>query len=394
MTLPSIPPEITGIILSHLYSASVEPATAHKRLATCCLVSKAILPLARAELYCSLHLHCTSRNTLNPFEAQSARILRTLAEYPHISALVRHLHVSATEAAEAFYTEDVTQTLLGACTNMDKLSISLPDQESRMSDSVKQRFLGVASRLTELGVYGAQWNQDFAELLPAFRALSVLTLGPDLPPAFPTTPTFQLGCLSVSLRAEKPQIDILLQLLSSSHASLSKLYLSVQGILSAEVPLDLSPFIALRHLNVQTDCDAHDVRSLARIKAFIKNLPTRLDHLVTVFGSAYSAPPDLDSINFLRILPPFKTLNLASTPLSTAYILRVLSDPHSLPSTTGLDLDPRLWDSERGRYVRRPREDLFTVMEVAEKRGVQVLFPRAFTGWESVDAPSDSEEDE
>ncbi|ORY72232.1 hypothetical protein BCR35DRAFT_354469 [Leucosporidium creatinivorum] len=397
MPMPTLPPEIISLILAHVHGFDVSPEKSDKRLARCCRVSKAFLTLARAELYRQLYLHYNSRNLLDgtPFNSPSARILRTLASHPQISALVRSLTVDVT-GSEGYYAEAVIQTLLGACTGMVQLSFRLPDSEGRMPESVKGRLLGVASRLVKLVVYGSQWAQDFAQILSEFASLRHLHLYPLAFDTLPSAPSFQLVKFGGSIRARQQNIGTLHHLLSSSHNSLVELYVRTTGILAGKEALDLSPFIALRRLEVYTSCDVHDVRSLARIKAFVKTLPARLDRLGTSYNSGDTAPPDLESLDYLRILPPgLRALALSSTPFSTPYLLKTLSDTSCLSSATEVELDPRLWDVERGRYNRRPLAELYKINKVAEKRGIKAYWLRAvIEEWETTEAVSESDEEE
>lgn len=262
-------------------------------------------------------------------------------------------------------------------TGVMKPSFHFPELESRTSDSVKWRFLGVAGRLTKLVVDGSWWNQDFAELLPTFHALNHLHLRPGPLPALPSTPSFRLVQFSASLHAEQQQV--VHQFLSSSHATPSDLQLSAQGILSAEAALDLSPFVALRLLVISSHYNLDDKRSLSGIESLAKTLTPSVEKFGIVYDNedVETAPPDLEELDFLRILPSsLHHLALSSTPFSTTYHLGALADSACLPSTETICLDNRLWSAEDEEYLDRPEEELQAVSALAQRRSVELRWPR------------------
>ncbi|ORY72203.1 hypothetical protein BCR35DRAFT_307752, partial [Leucosporidium creatinivorum] len=376
MPVPSLPPEIIVTILQGLEDDGLW--SAQKSWATCCLVSKSFLPLARSLLY---------RKVNSDYRHE---VLGTIARQPRLAILVKDLTIDAKHVGLNMLTEHVMAGALAACKGVSRLTLFLPrphpyalysslSPPTAMPSDIQASIADMGPRLEALELYGSgTWKPTSPDWLTTLTHLKSLSLDVCYLPPSTSRPSFALESFRGTGFGSSVVSDLLCieEALLSSRPTLTSLELT-------ELPrpppsLNLAIYPRLRTVRIgcafsgEVEPDAFELIGLA------KSLPDIEEFSLTPSAGSPSLPPSFETLDFFRLLPPtLQRLSLPLVPISTTLLLETLSDTRSLPALKLLSLDYHVRsdgddDEDDDGFALRPRQEPEAINDAARRIGIGI----------------------
>lgn len=395
-----VPPELVQEIMSHVDYEDLET------LSRCCLVSRAVLPIARRALYHTITLHFvpSTSPSLTP-DAPSPPVLsprsyaleNTLLLHPHLAVIPRSVRLwddqgRVETAASSFnHPAHTIRAMWATLPSLEKLvimdaTVSFPALAAMVQglvagrngaepDGKQLRFLSIF----EGGMY--DYGEPLRDLLRSLPLLERLLVGEIFLPEADDhdRPTFHLSHLVV--RSDSSKGRFLAFLTAASHDSL----------VSAALPIDsskydLTPFTRLRTLSFAFRCwnpvrrEKEARKSFKKMLAALATAPPSLKRVEIVENwqaNGISAPHNSPTMaGLLEGLPTtLDVVNIHGLSLEVPYLVAFLRNAPATLAWTSLELNCRFVD-DKG-VARHDEETLEEVTKACRERGIAVTF----AGW-------------
>lgn len=380
MPQPALPAELIRVILQ-LVNGEGHAYKNQATLARCCLISTAILPLAREELYRSVGLY-------QSYDTCDTVLIRTIADTPHIAACVQSLDFAywaadPMEPSSPSGQETMTE-VTAACCNVRRIHITSSEDgvDSLRAGEILEAIGSSTETLETLSLDGFNtwWPRDLATLLSSFSRLKHLKIAFLHHPhslQLATPPTFQLQSLEARQLIAPAVFSAILQ---NSTNSLRSLAIFSDADYAA---LALERFTNLRKITLHWRARPSRLSLIPPLD--LLNLCTHLKSLELALGAdARHRLPHmpLDTLRLLRLLPPALTSlsDAGWLSLDTETLLSIFPHRHLLPNLRHFHVPIHERIAEGG-WRRRSKEAAGLVEEAAARKGVTVQWwntqPRA-----------------
>ncbi|ORY56443.1 hypothetical protein BCR35DRAFT_309851 [Leucosporidium creatinivorum] len=385
MVQPTLPPELISEILK-VIPGSDRPFLPWSSLATCCLVSKDFLPLARAELWATVWwftkpirprrppVTTISEDTLaDVLQDRQQRQFQALQGNPErFGTLVYDvtIHTNRHESDANVALIDLTRRL---CPNITKLTAGSYDGDSAEAEETIARFGGSLSFLSYLAY---AWGPSSSTMLHSLSALRHLDLRGIAPPAAAAAesihlPSYRLHTLQIACECSRDAFQLITH--SSTH-SLSTVKIAAHHDAEGR-SWDFSPFPALSSLVIRMDSrspKSPQVDNYSLIMDAISS--TRALRSLALGQKSFGFQPlrprlQVKADFLLRLPPTIQTLFLYEVDLVDNQLVEALENPAMLPALQHIAVPHLVPIAEEGAGtpVRRYREMIGEARMAIEK---------------------------